>query len=92
MTDQSVRPLPRSIRPIAAALGIVGASMGAAGLPSLLVLTFALWAASSTLWIVIAQRQREYSLLWMQAAYLIIDLIGVWRWAAHAGAAHAGLR
>ncbi len=59
--------------------GVAGALLVAANI-GMVGWGFVLWAISSTLWAVAGWALREPSLVVLQAVFLLIDLVGIWRW------------
>jgi uncharacterized protein with PQ loop repeat len=42
--------------------------------------SFIFFGVSSALWIIHAYRIHEYPLLWMNAAYMLVDFFAIYRW------------
>ena len=72
-------PWYKALKSAAMVLGIGGAAATAAG-SAWVVYGFGLFLASSLIWAGVAVRQRETSLLAMQACFIVVDVIGLWRW------------
>ena len=63
----------------ASACGVVGAIMIALNL-GLVIYGFGLFLISSLLWSVIGWLQRDTSLVVLQGAFTIINIVGIYRW------------
>ena len=64
---------------LGSACGVAGAIMIALNL-GLVIYGFALFLISSVLWSAIGWLQRETSLVVLQVAFTIINVIGIYRW------------
>ncbi|MBF0097138.1 MAG: hypothetical protein HQM04_10800 [Magnetococcales bacterium] len=64
---------------IGTATGVLGALLVALHIPQS-GYGFLLFLVSSTSWFVAAYRMREFSLMFLQGVFTVINLIGVWRW------------
>ncbi|CAA6603862.1 conserved exported hypothetical protein [Rhodospirillaceae bacterium LM-1] len=72
-------PLLLAAKWMGTAAGIVGAVLVAANV-GVVGWGFIAWAISSSLWTYAGWAMREPSLILLQAVFLIIDLVGIWRW------------
>jgi nicotinamide riboside transporter PnuC len=61
--------------------GVAGAIMIALNL-GVVAYGFALFLVSSLLWGTVALIQREPSLVVLQSVFTVVDVLGLWRWAA----------
>jgi uncharacterized protein with PQ loop repeat len=67
------------INKLGTVLGVIAAILLALNI-SISPYSFILFGISSILWFVYAYRIKEYSLMWMNIVYFIIDLFAVYRW------------
>ena len=64
---------------VGTAAGIAGAVLISLNL-GLVVLGFGLFLVSSLIWATVGWLQREPSLTLLQAAFTVINVMGIWRW------------
>lgn len=64
---------------IGTAAGIAGAALIALNL-GVVAYGFSLFLISSTLWSIVGYAQREASLLFLQSAFTVINVLGIYRW------------
>jgi hypothetical protein len=67
------------VKRFGSACGIAGATMIALNL-GLVIYGFGLFLVSSLLWSVIGWLQREMSLVVLQGTFMIINIVGIYRW------------
>ena len=72
-------PLLLAAKWLGTVAGILGAVLVAANV-GVVGWGFIAWAISSSLWTYAGWAMREPSLILLQAVFLIIDLVGIWRW------------
>lgn len=65
---------------IATAFSIVGAILLSAGLPSLVPASLIIQILGGILWSAYAIKTAQKPLLIVNIAFIIVELIGVWRW------------
>ena len=70
-----------TIKWIGTAAGVSGAIMIALNL-GVVAYGFAFFLISSSLWLAAAFAQRETSLVVLQGTFTVINVLGLWRWAA----------
>ena len=61
------------------ATGVIGALVLAVNLP-ISGWGWVLFGVSSLCWTIAGAVMRDYSLVVLQSAFLIVDIIGIWRW------------
>jgi drug/metabolite transporter (DMT)-like permease len=66
---------------IGTAAGVCGAILIALNL-GVVAYGFALFLVSSVLWGAVALVQRELSLIVLQSVFTVVNVMGLWRWAA----------
>lgn len=64
---------------VASILGFIGAMLIALNIPESKY-AFFIFLGSSTLWIYAAAIMKEYSLIFLNVGFMIVDLIGIYRW------------
>lgn len=67
------------IKWIASTIGFIGAMFIALNIPQSKY-AFVIFSCSSSLWIYASIIMKEYSLLFLNIGFLIVDLIGIYRW------------
>ncbi len=80
MTEMDLRARPLTIlKWFGTVTGVVGASILALNIP-ISGWGWVLFALSALAWTIAGLAQRDTSLVVLQGAFLVVDLIGVWRW------------
>ena len=64
---------------VGTATGVIGALILALNLP-LSGWGWVLFAVSSLCWTIAGVAMRDYSLVVLQSAFFIVDILGIWRW------------
>jgi len=65
---------------IAAILGVIGSILLARGSQSLIKYSFVFYWAASSLWIIYGVSNEIYSLVLVNAIFLVVESIGAYRW------------
>lgn len=72
-------PWLSAIKWFGTATGVVGAVLVAANV-DMVGWGFVVWAVSSAAWVYAGYVMREPSLMLLQGVFLVVDLVGIWRW------------
>ena len=64
---------------VGTATGVIGAFILALNLP-LSGWGWVLFAPSSLCWTIAGMVMRDYSLVVLQSAFFVVDIVGIWRW------------
>lgn len=72
---------PRKLEFFGSMLGIAGALCAAAGIPAWMSLAYLVWLGSSIALSYFALSMKHYYFALNQGVFLIINIIGLWRWA-----------